>query len=413
MDVSRLLRWAVASGLRTRVLTTLASSARAYPWMIRHGYTGCTPVSHRSVRRRRRTHGVRPRAERSCSLRMRYGEGSRQRARRTARPASSSGWRRLPEQLRLGGDFREAYFSNQVESSRRSQQQFITMRADLYADIEVGRFRAAGSIGYVPQGDLYASLTPAARRQPDLARALARRASSTRTSAWLLRAGPHRAAVRDPDDRAHLWARSPHADGHRPDAAVRRWRSRLQRREVPRRGDGASPETSRSGRTSFASAATARTPSTRRRRRSRSARAACSPAPRATSSTGSPTTATRTACSPLLAGAAARPPGGVRLRVSVAHVARAPRRVRGLRAGGLRADAGLPRDGHDRDHERRHRRASRRRSTGGFRRVWFFLPHMDLRLDGIYSSLGAPGLGGTPASHTGATTWLAQFHVFL
>ena len=39
------------------------------------------------------------------------------------------------------------------------QQQFITMRADLYGDIKVGRFRAAGSIGYAPQGDLPASLT--------------------------------------------------------------------------------------------------------------------------------------------------------------------------------------------------------------------------------------------------------------
>ena len=42
MDVSRLLRWALglAFGL---ALTTFSSSARAYPWMIRHGYTGCTP----------------------------------------------------------------------------------------------------------------------------------------------------------------------------------------------------------------------------------------------------------------------------------------------------------------------------------------------------------------------------------
>src|SRR5271165_3284197 len=33
------------------------------------------------------------------------------------------------------------------------------MRADLYGDVKVGRFRAAGSIGYIPQGDLTASLT--------------------------------------------------------------------------------------------------------------------------------------------------------------------------------------------------------------------------------------------------------------
>jgi hypothetical protein len=52
----------------------------------------------------------------------------------------------LPEQLRLGGDFREAYFSNKVEGVP-VQQQFLTMRADVYGDIKVGRFRAAGSLG--------------------------------------------------------------------------------------------------------------------------------------------------------------------------------------------------------------------------------------------------------------------------
>ena len=28
--------------------------------------------------------------------------------------------------------------------------------------------------------------------------------------------------------------------------------------------------------------------------------------------------------------------------------------------------------------------------------VWFFLPHMDLRLDGIYSALGSPGVAERP-----------------
>jgi len=45
--------------------------------------------------------------------------------------------------------------------------------------------------------------------------------------------------------------------------------------------------------------------------------------------------------------------------------------------------------------------------------VWFCLPHVDLRADGIYSSVGIPAVTGAPASHTGVTTWLAQFHVFL
>jgi hypothetical protein len=45
--------------------------------------------------------------------------------------------------------------------------------------------------------------------------------------------------------------------------------------------------------------------------------------------------------------------------------------------------------------------------------VWFFLPHMDIRLDGILSSLGSPGVAGSPATHTSDSLFLAQFHVFL
>ena len=45
--------------------------------------------------------------------------------------------------------------------------------------------------------------------------------------------------------------------------------------------------------------------------------------------------------------------------------------------------------------------------------VWFCLPHVDLRVDGIYTAEGIPAVTGTPATRTGVTTWLAQFHVFL
>ena len=48
-----------------------------------------------------------------------------------------------------------------------------------------------------------------------------------------------------------------------------------------------------------------------------------------------------------------------------------------------------------------------------FSGVWFFLPHMDLRIDTIYSAIGVPGGAGVFSSHTSVTTWLAQFHVFL
>ena len=45
--------------------------------------------------------------------------------------------------------------------------------------------------------------------------------------------------------------------------------------------------------------------------------------------------------------------------------------------------------------------------------VWFCLPHVDLRLDGIYTSQGIAGTVSVPSSRVGSLTWLAQFHVFL
>src|SRR5580704_4627372 len=117
---------------------------------------------------------------------MRYGEGND-----TGEADASSGllWGlvRLPEAFRLGGDFREAYLVNQVEGAPVVQQ-FITMRADLYGDIKVGRFRAAGSIGYVPTGDLLASLTTAAQDNL-VSREHWVGVQLDEDGAWLLRAG--------------------------------------------------------------------------------------------------------------------------------------------------------------------------------------------------------------------------------
>jgi hypothetical protein len=45
--------------------------------------------------------------------------------------------------------------------------------------------------------------------------------------------------------------------------------------------------------------------------------------------------------------------------------------------------------------------------------VWFLLPHVDLRFDGIYTRTGIAATLGTAASYSNSTTWLAQFHVWL
>src|SRR5580692_901736 len=152
-----LVRFVAALGLGLALLLA-ASSAQAYPWMIRHGYTGCTPC-HSDPSGGAGVLTEYGRAQSDLLLRMRYGEGTESgEADRTA--GFLAGLVPLPEQLRLEGDFREAFYSNQVEDAPVLQQ-FITMRADLTADIKIGMFRAAGNIGYAPTGDLQASLTTA------------------------------------------------------------------------------------------------------------------------------------------------------------------------------------------------------------------------------------------------------------
>jgi hypothetical protein len=98
------------------------------------------------------------RAQSDLLLRTRYGNASEE-----ASPTAGPVWGLVQpsEGLRIGGDFREAYFSLKPEGAPATQQ-FITMRADLMADIKVDRVRAAGSIGYAPQGVHAASLTSAA-----------------------------------------------------------------------------------------------------------------------------------------------------------------------------------------------------------------------------------------------------------
>ncbi|MGH7440194.1 MAG: hypothetical protein ACRENE_31260 [Polyangiaceae bacterium] len=172
----------MAAGL---VVLLAAAPASAYPWMIRHGYTGCAPC-HTDPSGGAGALTEYGRAQSDLLLRMRYGETSETgEADRTSELLG--GIVPLPTEARLGGDFREAFFSNQIEGVP-IQQQFITMRADLYGDVKIGRFRAAGAIGYEPQGDLTASLTRSADDNV-VSREHWLGVELDEDGAWLLRAG--------------------------------------------------------------------------------------------------------------------------------------------------------------------------------------------------------------------------------
>src|SRR5271156_1236405 len=145
----------IASFAMVAAVLLVAHRADAYPWMIRHGYTGCAPC-HTDPSGGAGVLTEYGRAQSDLLLRMRYGEADTGEADKTS--GFLWGLAPLPTQVRLSGDFREAYFSNQVAGAPLLQE-FITMRADFTADVKLGRLRLAGNLGYVPEGDLAASLT--------------------------------------------------------------------------------------------------------------------------------------------------------------------------------------------------------------------------------------------------------------
>src|SRR5580700_10209054 len=103
MTAPRALRH-VASLAFGLVLFFFASNAHAYPWMIRHGYTGCAPC-HTDPSGGAGALTEYGRAQSDLLLRMRYGKSSES---GEADPTSGFlGFLQLPEQARLGGDFRE------------------------------------------------------------------------------------------------------------------------------------------------------------------------------------------------------------------------------------------------------------------------------------------------------------------
>jgi hypothetical protein len=339
---------------------------------------------------------------------MRYGRSTD-----TGEADSTSGFlwglAPLPEALRLGGDFREAYFSNQVESSP-VEQRFITMRADLYGDIKVGRFRAAGSIGYVPTGDLLASLTTS----PDenlVSREHWVGAELDEDGEWLLRAGRIALPFGIRSIEHNLWVRS---------------LSRTDIDQAQQYGLALSYSTEKFRTELMGIAGNFQVRPDDFRERGYSAYAEY--APTTTLAFGASSKFTR-ATRDIIYGVTdyfyANGPfvrySPVAPLVLLAEFDSVYQSLtwhghRGGFAGFVQADY-EPVQGF-------HAMLTGEMMNGGsagepssydgwVSGVWFFLPHMDLRLDGIYSNLGTAGIGAAPPIHTSVTTWLAQFHVFL
>jgi hypothetical protein len=389
------------------VLLLSSTSAQAYPWMIRHGYTGCMPC-HTDPSGGAGALADYGRAQSDLLLRMPYGHTSE-----TGEADKTSGFLGgvvpLPEQTRLGGDFREAYFSNQVENAP-IQQEFLTMRADLYGDLKFGRFRAAGDIGYIPKGDLTASLTRSADDN-FVSREHWIGAELDDEGAWLLRGGRIALPFGLRMIEHNLWARSL----SRTDIdATQQYGVALSFARDQVRGEIMG----------IAGNFQIRPDDFRERGYSLYVEYA----PLTSLALGVSSLFTRATRDIVYGVTDYRYANGPFLRYSPVHelvlLAEIDSVYQSLTWNGHRPGfAGFTQLDYEPTQGIHVMLTGEAMNSGQagepvsgdlwLSGVWFFLPHMDLRVDAIYSAVGVPSSVGVPATHSNVTTWLAQFHVFL
>jgi len=160
----REIRWAASLVVGLILPLLLARGAFAHPWMIRHGFTGCTSCHTDPSGSSLLT--LQGRAQGELLLRSQYEPGTRECPDQTRSEACRLGgflWGAfdLPDELRLGANIRSAY-SVSKSADDPIDSRFLLMRSDLLADLKLLKFRAAGSIGYAATGSEFAALS----RQP-------------------------------------------------------------------------------------------------------------------------------------------------------------------------------------------------------------------------------------------------------
>jgi|SRR5664280_485334 len=132
-----------------------ARPALAYPWMIRHDYTGCvTCHADPSGGGLLTAYG---RGQSDILLRSHYKGGTPE------EPAKSSGYlwglATPPDWLLLGGSFRGLEMYLKPDGQKATTSRPVIMQADLRGQIQLGGFRANASFGYVSSSASAASVT--------------------------------------------------------------------------------------------------------------------------------------------------------------------------------------------------------------------------------------------------------------
>jgi hypothetical protein len=129
-------------------VTLMPRRAEAYAWMISHGYAGCA-TCHLDPSGAGLLNEF-GREEAADTLRSHYGSDP-------APVEPFFGLWKNPDWLLTGGSFRDGLFFMKAGSAPYAQQN-ILMQADLRLGIDAGRWRAAGSLGVLANGDFPASV---------------------------------------------------------------------------------------------------------------------------------------------------------------------------------------------------------------------------------------------------------------
>ena len=382
-------------------------SAAAYPWMIRHGYTGCAPC-HTDPSGGAGVLTEYGRAQSDLLLRMRYGQSTES---GEADPTAGFLWGLvpLPEGVRLTGGFREAYLDTQAQGAP-TLTQWITMQADLTGDIKLGRFRAAGNIGYAPDGDLFAAITDHPTDNV-ITREHWIGAELDDEGAWLVRAGriavPFGIRMIEHTLFARSLTRTDIDDTQQYGASLYFAHDKLRGELMGIAGNfQISPDEFRE----------------------RGYSAYVEYAPETTLAIGASSLFTRATRDIYLGVTDYRYCNGVFARYSpvkpLVILTEVDSVYQSLTWNGHRGGFAAFAQADIEPMQGLHLMATTEAMNGGNAgepsswdvwgsAVWFFLPHADLRFDGIHSSLGSPPSPVAPASQTNVTTWLVQVHAFL
>jgi hypothetical protein len=405
--VSATIRACAVAFAACLLVLSWSAPAQAYPWMIRHGYTGCAPC-HTDPSGGAGVLAEYGRAQSDLLLRMRYGQSSD-----SGEAGSAAGFlwglAPLPEGLRLSGAFREGFLDTQAQGAP-TLTEFITMQAELTGDIKAGRFRAAGNIGYAPEGDLFASIT---NHPTDnvITREHWVGVELDDEGAFLLRAGrmalPFGIRMIEHTLFARSLTRTDIDDTQQYGASLYFARGQLRGELMGIVGNfQISPDEFRE----------------------RGYSAYVEYAATTTLALGGSSLFTRATRDIYLGVTDYRYANGVFARYAPVEplvlLAECDSSYQSLTWNGHRGGFAAFVQADYEPLQGLHVMATGETMNSGSAgeptsfdgwgsAVWFFIPHADLRFDGIYSWLGAPPSPASPASHTAVTTWLLQFHVFL